>query len=262
MIPHDEPEYSQAELADISALADGSLEASRREAVQARIDEEPRMRELFERERLAVETLTQARTQDRASAALRARIDADRARASAPARRLRLGSAAALGVAVAALAAVLVLVLGQGAAPGAPSVSQAAALALRGPALAAPSPDQSNPKTLAVSVGTVPFPNYASALDARASGERSDRLSQRRAVTVYYTYTKGSGQVAYTIVDGPPLAWPSGWRAARGFVALKVGGRTVVTWRRGGHTCVLSARGVPLRQLLALAAWDPPTYRA
>jgi len=49
MIPHDEPEYSQAELADISALADGSLEASRREAVLARIDEEPRMRELFER---------------------------------------------------------------------------------------------------------------------------------------------------------------------------------------------------------------------
>ena len=28
-----------------------------------------------------------------------------------------------------------------------------------------------------------------------------------------------------------------------------------VTWERGGHTCVLSAKGVPATELVALANW-------
>jgi hypothetical protein len=32
-------------------------------------------------------------------------------------------------------------------------------------------------------------------------------------------------------------------------------GRDIVTWRRRGHTCVLSAKGVPRGELLDLAGW-------
>jgi hypothetical protein len=37
--------------------------------------------------------------------------------------------------------------------------------------------------------------------------------------------------------------------------ALEYEGRDVVTWKRGGHTCVLSSKDVPRAELLALAGW-------
>jgi hypothetical protein len=40
--------------------------------------------------------------------------------------------------------------------------------------------------------------------------------------------------------------------------ALTVNGRVVVTWRRSGHTCVLSGPGVSASSLQALAAWTAP----
>jgi hypothetical protein len=259
MSNQDDKNYSRAELADISALADGSIDPSRRAAVQARIDEDAGMRELLEREQFAVEILSQARARDRASAVLRERIDAGSS-ARARDRNRRLGLGALLGVGVAAAAATLVLVLGQNSTPGSPSVSQAAQLALRGASLPAPAPDPSSPQKLMAAVGTVQFPNYDASLGATAVGERRDLLAQRHAVTVYYAH--GSRRIAYTIVSGPALPRPSGGAAFRGFVALRLGGRTVVTWRRGGHTCVLSATGVPLRDLLALASWTRGAYPA
>jgi hypothetical protein len=36
---------------------------------------------------------------------------------------------------------------------------------------------------------------------------------------------------------------------------LSLRGRTGVTWRRAGHTCVLSATAVPTRVLERLADW-------
>jgi hypothetical protein len=32
-------------------------------------------------------------------------------------------------------------------------------------------------------------------------------------------------------------------------------GRLVVTWRKGGHTCILSGSGVPRAELAKLAGW-------
>jgi hypothetical protein len=37
--------------------------------------------------------------------------------------------------------------------------------------------------------------------------------------------------------------------------ALRAQGRDVVTWRRRGHTCVISAKGVPRAELVTLAGW-------
>ena len=71
--------------------------------------------------------------------------------------------------------------------PGSPSVSDAAALAARGPTQAAPAPDPTLPGArLQESVGDVYFPNWTSKLGWTAIGERTDTLGGRTAVTVYY----------------------------------------------------------------------------
>jgi hypothetical protein len=64
--------------------------------------------------------------------------------------------------------------------------------------------------------------------------------------------------VAYTILATPVLPEPN--KPARhldGYQlrTLVAHGRTVVTWRRAGHTCVISASGVSVGTLDRLAAW-------
>ena len=84
---------------------------------------------------------------------------------------------------------------------------------------------------------------------------RHDRLDGRPTTTVYY---RGGGLVAYTIVGAPALSSPSGPVTRSNGYELRVfslAGRTVVTWRRAGHTCVLSAARVPVRVLEQLAGW-------
>ena len=124
----------------------------------------------------------------------------------------------------------------------------------------APPRDRSAPTQLAASVSGVPFPNYGAKLGWRASGTRTDELDGRETRTVYYA--RGDRRIAYSIVSGNQLAWPpKARRAVRDDTKLRYlrrGGRTVVTWRRRGHTCVLSGAGVSREELLKLAAWDGP----
>ncbi len=71
-------------------------------------------------------------------------------------------------------------------------------------------------------------------------------------------YQRQGMSVAYTIVAAPALAQPSSPVTHLGGFALQtlnLRGRTVVTWRRAGHTCVISASGVPTRVLEQLADW-------
>src|SRR5438477_12085133 len=123
------PSPTEHQLAELSALADGTLDPSRRAAVEAWIASSPELTARYERERGVVEILHHARATDRAPARLRARIEAERPSARVRARR-RVTYSGALAGALAALALALVLILPAGT-PGAPSVSQAAALALR-----------------------------------------------------------------------------------------------------------------------------------
>jgi hypothetical protein len=142
--------------------------------------------------------------------------------------------------------------------PGGPSVSQAAGLAVRGSTSPAPGPDPRASWTrLEQNVGRVYFPNWADPrLGWAAVGQRSDQLRGRRAVTVYY---EGRGtQIAYTIVSGPGLPPPKSTVVHIGTERLRtisVDGRLVVTWRRAGHTCILSGMGVTADELEQLAAW-------
>jgi hypothetical protein len=259
MPPREELELSRSQIADLSALADGTIDPSRRAAVEAWIATDPRLGDTYETERSLVERLHEVRAEGRAPTALRARIEADRsARRARP--RVRIAYAAALGTAAAALAVALGLTL-PGGAPGSPSVSQAAALAQRGPAQPAPGPNPRYPKArLAQDVQEVYFPNWERSFGWQAVGQRTDRLGQRVAVTVYYA--RGSQQVAYTIVGGGALPEPGGQVSLLNRYRLDTltsGGRTIVTWRRKGRTCVLSASGVSPQVLQHLAAWRPGT---
>jgi anti-sigma factor RsiW len=240
----DEPQEDPRWLAELSALADGTLDPARRREVEARVAASPDLRERLERERRAVAVLATARERDRAPGHLRARIEA----ASGPVRQSRPPMRIALAGAVAAVALVLALLLPSGT-PGGPSVSQAAALGARGATMAAPAAEPSNPGRLRSAVGALHFPNWGSTLGWQATGQRQDRLDGRRITTVYYA--TASHTVAYSIVSGPLLRRPQGHYDIQSF---RLGDRTVVTWREAGHTCVLSAAGLSERVLAGLVA--------
>ena len=243
---------SPAQLAELSALADGSLDPARRQAVTAWVESSPELVELYERELAAVGVLRHA-AGERAPARLRLRLQGQRVTTTRKSRGVGYGLLAG-AIAAAAVAAVLVL---PGGAPGSPSVSQAAGLALRGPSAPAPPPDHANPRArLAQRFQEVYFPNWSTTLGWRAAGMRTDRLNGRPTMTVYYR--RRGGVVAYTIVGSPALTQPSGLVTrvnGHELRAYSLGGRTVVTWRRAGLTCVLSAARVPVQMLEQLAGW-------
>jgi hypothetical protein len=252
----DKSDLTPAQLAELSALADGTLDPARRAEVQAWIGSSPEATVLYERERRAVEILHRAAVRERAPAALRARIEAQRPRARTRARRrISYAGSLAVGLAVAALALVLILPSGS---PGAPSVSEAAALALRGTAAPAPVPDPSAPnEKLGQNVEEVYFPNWSERFGWRAVGQRVDHINGRRAVTVYYDWR--GRQLAYTIVSAPALTQPAARITRMNGTKLRtltLDGRLVVTWRRQDHTCVLSGVGVPAAELQRLASWN------
>jgi len=255
----EETQPTRAQLAEVSALADGTLDPDRRAEVEARIAASPELSGLYQRERRILSALHEARATERAPAGLRARVEAARpARHVTVRRRFVYGGAVSGALAVVVLALILLLPSGS---PGGPSVSDAAALAARGPVRSAPTPDPTRPAArLNESVDEVYFPNWTTRLGWRAVGERTDRLGGRSAVTVYYQW-RGE-RVAYTIVAAPALAQPAAretsWLNGTLLRTLTVNGRLVVTWRRAGDTCVLSGSGVTASELQTLAAWKVP----
>src|SRR2546430_7844994 len=157
--PADPPSTEPRVLADLSALADGSLDPARRDEVSARISASPELSALYERERRVVELLHEARATDRAPAGLRARIEAQRpSRPVRARRRMVLGGGLVGALAAVGLALALILPAGT---PGAPSVSQAASLAMLGANSPAPTADPSPPAKLDARVEDGYFPNWA-----------------------------------------------------------------------------------------------------
>jgi hypothetical protein len=253
-VAHDESHLTSTQLADLCALADGTIDPRRREEIEGWVSSDPALQAAYRQQRRAVSALQKIRD-DQAPLRLRAQVERERHRRRAPSHRgVRYGLV--LAGSVAAVVVVLALALPAGT-PGAPSISEAAALAQRGPEAPGPGPDPRFPGTrLTQTVQDVYFPNWAARLGWHAVGERRDRLGGRVAVTVYYA--KGDRQVAYTILGKPVLPAPRaairqlGGFELRTFIAR---GRTIVTWRREGHTCVISASGVSDRVLQRLAAW-------
>jgi hypothetical protein len=198
-----------------------------------------------------------AAAQVSAPAELRVRVARDRLR-SAPRHRPRLRPAALIagGSALAVVVVALVIALAPGS-PGAPSVADAAGVALSMPTRPAPGTDIVNPRFIEANVAGVRFPNYAYDASWRTVGGRSDTIGRRRSQTV--AYARGPVRVGYTIVDGRPLQAPQGarWANAAGTSVrvMRLDGALVVTWERGRHTCVLASRTATLPQMLRLVAW-------
>jgi hypothetical protein len=236
----------------LAGLADRSHESP---DLRARVDRTPELAALLAEQERAVAILQAARPV--APDALRSRL----AHAAPTARRPRPNFgllAAAAGVIALAVVALLP-------GSGGPSVARAAQLASLGPTGGAPVVDAAHPDTLRDSVSGVAYPYWQDAFGFTASGTRTDRLDGRLVMTVYYapdadpTPARTTG---YTIVSGAALPQPGGAHVLRrhgtDFLSLKEGSRTVLTWRRDGHTCVLSAGpGVSVGTLLKLAAWRP-----
>jgi hypothetical protein len=185
---------------------------------------------------------------------LRARVEAERVRRRTTRRSRSFALAGGLAVAAAA-AVVLALTLPSGA--GGPALADAAAVATLPATLPAPTASATTPKLLDEAVEDVPFPSWLQTFGWRATGVRTDTVGGRKATTVFYE--KDGRRIGYTIVAGEPLDVPAGSvrssRAGVALHALALDGREVVTWQRGGLTCILSGDVVPRSKLLELAAW-------
>jgi hypothetical protein len=249
---NDDPQPLTARL---TRLADDSLPEQERARLRAEV----------ERSSEQAAALTE---QQRAVALVRsveiAAPDALRARAEAmmrpsPARRRPRRPRLAILTTSGALAAVIValaVVLSVGA--SAPSVPQAAHVALSAATLPVPSQDPSHADLLGLRVDGIPLPNYIRSIGWEAAGARRDELHGRKVTTVFYT-SRAGGRIGYAIVSGAPLTTPAGRVATVGgvrFTIVRIGSARLITWRRSGHTCVIAGRRISEAVLLELAAAD------
>lgn len=215
-------------------------------------------RDLAERGRALVHAAVAA---EHAPLQLREQIERERHRAATQTWRgqLRVILPAAFG-AMAILAAIVTIAIVGGTRP--PTVPGVALIMLRGHEGPAPAPDPADPSLLKVAVDDITFPSWRGSIGWPASGVRHDTLSGRKVTTVYYRSRSGA-EIGYAIVAGKALDEPPGsviHRRGVRFVVTDDGGRHVVTWRRAGHTCVISAPSrVAVAKLLALVTYRPRT---
>jgi anti-sigma factor RsiW len=246
---------STEEMAELAALADGTLPAERRAAVEARVAASPELRALVERQRRAV-VATGAAASEPVPPSLQTSVE-ERVRGAGKRRRrpVRLVPRLAFGGAAAAVAAVVLVVLLVSGSSG-PTVADAARVALRPSTQPAPPRLDHSRSKLAAQVDGVVFPNLRPSWGWRAVGLRNDRLDGRKATVV--AYGSGKRRVRYAVVSGSALPKPSGGqttvRGGVGYQTLRLNGRPAVTWTRLGHTCVLIG-GASRKELLNLASW-------
>jgi hypothetical protein len=147
--------------------------------------------------------------------------------------------------------AVLVVVLTSG---GESGLRAYASISAR-PATQATPP--SNGALLDRSFQGVSYPDWSRKFGWMAEGARTDMIEGRRAETVFYMHH--GHRIAYTVIEGAPLAPPEGSTTRRvGGVTLiqfRDGPRDVVTFERGGRTCVLEGEVISADTLVKLAAW-------
>jgi hypothetical protein len=245
MLRRDPHQPSEREL---TGLADGSLVGHRRARVEALVATSPKLQALVREQRDVLDAIDRAAVC--APRGLRTRVAT--APVAVPRRARRIVPAFASAGVVATVAVIVLATIGS----GAPTVAQAASLALRPPRAAAPAGNQGAllPR---LSAAGLPFPYWKDRFGWRATGVRRDNLSGRSTTTVFYRRARQT--IAYTIVSGPALAAPVG---ARVLVAdrirvtvFRTGRQTVATWLRRDHSCVLSGTGVPGRVLVRLAAF-------
>ena len=244
---------SDQDMAELAALADGTLPEERRGPLAARIAASPELQELLDRQREAL-----AATRPAASEPVPASLEStvrDRVRGTdARRRRSRLVPGFAFGGAVAAAAAVILALVFAGG-PSGPTVADAARLASQAPSGPPPPRLDGSKAELNARVDGVVFPDFTRMYGWRPVGVRHDQVDGRDAKVVYYE--KGGERIGYVITAGSALPHPSGAKTVqrRGvpYDTLSVDGKPAVTWERLGHTCVLT--GASPSELVKLASW-------
>ena len=255
------PELSPEDEADLVAYVDGRLDPEGTARVEARAAKDPAYKAALLHQRVGRNAVTAAAEATGAPLALKTRVEelgAARGRRKGekrPTARTRLGGLRwpTAGLAAGAVAVALAVVVLAG---GGPGIDDVAAAALRSPT-AAIAPVAADSRVLNERVADVRFPNYLAKFGWKATGTRTDEIQGRATRTVFYE--KGGRRIAYTVVSGAALENPdaASRKTVEGTVlrSLRAKGLTVVTWRRRGHTCILSSRNVPLKELQTLAAW-------
>jgi anti-sigma factor RsiW len=245
-------DLSERDMADLAALADGTLEPARRAQVEARVAASAELQALLERQRDSL-AATGPLTAEPVPSALVATVGAAAAVRRRARRQRRTWPALAAAVAAAVVVVVVVASLGG----AAPSLSDAARLAGLPPTAAAPAPLGGGHTRLAASVQGVVFPDLQQTFGWRASGLRRASLEGRPATVV--SYTQAGRRIAYVVVGGSALARPSPATVhvvgGTEYQTLTLRGLPAVTWRQSGHTCLLTGAVRPA-ELLALAAWS------
>jgi anti-sigma factor RsiW len=260
MIVVDQPrDLSEDEEGELVAYVDGHLEPDRRAAVEARAAADPSYNAALMRQQAGRNAIATAAESTGAPLALRTRVEA----LSAPGRRhgerrpsarTRLGGIRwpGAGLVAGALAAVLAALVVAG---GGPGIEDVAAAAVK-PPTAAIAPVPAGSKVLRERQDDVVFPNFAKKFGWEATGTRTDKIDGHPTRTVFYE--KDEREIAYTVVGGDALDEPNADESVvEGTVIreLEAGGRTIVTWRRNGQTCVLSSTDVSRGELAELAGW-------
>lgn len=195
---------------------------------------------------------------------LRDAIEHERERAAAsarPAARRRFGMLPRRLLATGgALAAVIVaIVVASGGRDGDPSVQRIAAVSRMAATASAPARvPGTTPARLNVAVEGLEFPDWQEQHAWRATGRRSDRVGGRAVTTVFYRNAKGA-TLGYAIVAGKALEGAAAGddvvKAGETYRVAHDGGRTTVSWKQEGHTCVIDAPStVADAKLLELAS--------
>jgi hypothetical protein len=248
------PNLTAQEMAELAALADGTLPEERRGPLEARVAASPELREMLERQRRAVAAARVAATEP-APASLRTSVGRTVGDRAARRPRFRLMPGLALGGAVAAAAAIVLALVLTGA-PSGPTVADAARLAASPPTGPAPTRLDGSRSKLDIEMDGVVFPDLARAYGWKPVGVRRDEVNGRATTVVYYE--KGGKRIGYAVLAGSAISQPSGAHTVnrRGirFDSLEVDGHPTVTWQRLGHTCVLTGAASP-SELLRLAGW-------
>lgn len=255
----EDEQLSDVELGELAAYADGSLARSGRPRMFDRLQDSPRLQGLVDEQRASIVAVAVLDAPAPESLLMRLDLTSSRGVDDAPAPRTRRSGAVRLALAGVLMAAIGVIALATAlvTVTAAPTIGDAAELADRGASAPPPRLDPTNPYLLASSVAGVAFPNYEEGFEWRRSGERADYLEGRQTRTVFYR--RGPQEMAYSIIAGEPLPWPTDARGAiRDGVELeyvRYERSAVVTWMRGGQTCVISSADVGADELLDLAAW-------
>jgi hypothetical protein len=256
----DDSQFPEAELA---RLADGSLPGSREAELREELGRRPELTSaLAEQER----AMTMLRSDATPAPDSLHRWVQEQTAAATPKRsrprlpQIRLGVLVpVVTTALAAAVILLVVVIGNNGA-GNPNLNQATRLALSTPTTPAPAEATPGARTLDVSAGGVRFPYWGHTVGWHTTGTRTDKISGRATVTVFYR--RLGHTVGYTIVTGAPLPVNGGQTVTRGgvpYTFIRQGPARSVTWVRGNHTCVIAGRSVTNVTLLKLATADIPT---